>query len=329
MMSLTALWAMNDQLFHEWRSLHGVNSSVSSDERVALRQRAESSDGVGYTNFNGTAILNFVGPLMKSDSWVLQFFGGTSLAKMRRAVIDATNDPDVHSLLLRIDSPGGTVVGTADLADAIYAARRTKAVFAYIEDVGASGAYWIASQADKVFCNSTALVGSIGTYLVLEDVSEMASQLGVKVHVIRAGEFKGTGTPGTEITPEQIAMLQDRVNALNEHFLKGVARGRNLKLEQVRAVADGRVHIGKAAADIVAAGGGSGGGGGGAGGSGGSVALIDGVQSLEQTIKQLQRQSKSGAGNNMSSPRNNYAAAAFAADDPAQGIGRNRYSTES
>jgi ClpP class serine protease len=109
----------------------------------------------------GTAVLGLTGPMTKApQSWG----SGTSTVSLRRRLRQAASDPDVKSIALVVDSPGGQVSGTFDLAKDIAAARDRKRVVAYIEDLGASAAYAVASQADAVYANENALVGSIGTY---------------------------------------------------------------------------------------------------------------------------------------------------------------------
>jgi signal peptide peptidase SppA len=195
----------------------------------------------------GVAVIHATGPLMKYAS---SFSGGTSTAVLRRQIRNAANDEEVAAIILRIDSPGGTVAGTADLAADVRAAAKRKPTVAYIEDLGASAAYWLASQCREIFSNATALVGSIGTFAVVHDFSGAAAQEGIKVHVLRAGEHKGAGTPGTEITPEQLAEWQRLVDAHNEHFLSAVQKGRGISKTALSALADGRCHIGQAAVDL-------------------------------------------------------------------------------
>lgn len=222
-----------------------------------------------YPIVDGVAVINIYGPLMK---FVGSMEEGSSTIAVRRQVRNAANDPAVSGILLRIDSPGGTVAGTEDLAADIAAAAKRKAVHAYIEDLGASAAYWIASQASRITANSTAIVGSIGTFCVVYDMSEMAKSEGIRVHVVRAGEFKGSGIPGTEVTPEQLAEYQRLVDTLNSHFLSGVSSGRRLGIATVRELADGRIWVGKEAM---------------------SKGLIDGVGSFDQAVADLRKAVKS------------------------------------
>lgn len=257
------LWAIREEDFyagHQWFLGLDLHVHLAQAPSQAARQ-AETASTPDIRN--GVEVIGLAGTLMKQQSSMSRS-GSTVLA--RRRVRAAVRNPDVAAILLHIESPGGTVAGTKELADDIAAAAKQKPVYAYIEDLGASAAYWIASQATKVFANETALVGSIGTYGVVQDFSARAAKEGIQVHVVRAGAFKGAGTPGTPVTPEQLAELQARIDSLNEFFIRGVAAGRQLSLAAVRALADGRVYVGAAAKENH---------------------LIDGVQSLDDTFTQL------------------------------------------
>lgn len=210
----------------------------------------------------GVAMIDISGHLMKSDSK----FGGTSTIRTRSAVRMAAADPEVKAILLRIDSPGGTVAGTEELARDIRNAGASKPVIAHIDDLGASAALWIASQAGRVTANETAQVGSIGTVAVLEDSSEMAKKEGIKVHVISTGKFKGAGVPGTKVTDEHLAEIQEVVDDLNEHFLAAISAGRQIPMEAVREMADGSIHLADRAL---------------------GMGLIDAVQPFDVTIEQI------------------------------------------
>lgn len=212
---------------------------------------ADLGGGDFYSDYmqvsDGIAIAHARGPLMKHRA---SMSANTSTVMMRRSIRQAANDPNIRGIMLRIDSPGGTVAGTGELAAEIAAAAKRKPTHAYIEDLGASAAYWLASQGTRVSANSTALVGSIGTYAVVEDYSKLAAEKGITVHVVKAGEFKGAGIPGTEVTAEQLANIQRVIDGLNEHFLDGVASGRKLSRASVKSLNDGRVHLAEAAADL-------------------------------------------------------------------------------
>lgn len=206
----------------------------------AVEPKAASRDEKAFaTDGAGTAVIDLEGELMKQRSK----FGGTSTIDARRQIRLAAADPDVSSILLAISSPGGTVAGTLDLADDIAAAARQKPLHAHISDIGASAAYWAASQAARVSANATAQVGSIGTFAVLVDQSKRFEDAGIKVHVIATGKSKGKGYPGTEIDEETIGEVRELVDDLNTFFLKGVAKGRALEFDKVKDLATGEVWI--------------------------------------------------------------------------------------
>ncbi len=207
----------------------------------------------------GTAVLSMSGAMMKGRSK----FGGVSTVDTRRYIRAALNDAEVGSLLLAIDSPGGTVSGTQALADEIRAADQIKPTIAHIEDLGASAGFWAASQARRITANRSALVGSLGTYGVIEDTSEQAKAEGVKVHVISTGPQKGAFVDGAPVTTAQLAAYQTLIDDLNGLFMQAVQAGRKMSPEQTAALFDGRVHIAEKAMGL---------------------GLIDAVQSFDQSL---------------------------------------------
>lgn len=196
-----------------------------------------------YLREGGVAIIDVKGPLMKGGSK----YAPLSTVEIRRALRDAVAREDVGGILLRVDSPGGSVSGTNDLAQDVADAAAIKPVHAFVEDLAASAALWIASQASHITANPTAEVGSIGTYAVVYDQSKAAELEGVKVHVVSTGPVKGAFIPGTEVTDEQVASLRTVIDALNDHFLSAVAKGRQMTRKQVDALATGETWVGKEA----------------------------------------------------------------------------------
>jgi signal peptide peptidase SppA len=215
------------------------------------------------------AVVKLSGILLKSQS----SFGGTSTVQARREIRAAAADPNVDGILLQIDSPGGTVAGTDDLAKEVKAANKQKPVWAHIEDLGASAAYWVASQASRITANSpTALVGSIGTIQVVHDVSQNFQREGIRTLVFATGPLKGLGTPGAPITTEQSDHLQSLIDSVQKSFDAAVRQGRGLAAKELAAVRHGGVLT---AEDALAA------------------KLVDGIQPLTQTITDFGKALKS------------------------------------
>jgi len=242
-------WAMEEQRFHALRNqIESSNlnlhlSNIDQNRQEAL-DRIEDSFA---TTEEGIGVISIEGALMKHASSFSQSSSTVAIRKQLRAM---AADPRVSGIILRIDSPGGTVSGTKELADEIVKARESKPVWAFCNDLTASAAYWIASQCDRVEANPTALVGSIGTYCVVVDSSKAAEKAGFEVHVVRAGTYKGMGTAGTEITDDQLAELDKQVVGLNQFFLQAVEAGRSLSREQVASLADGRCHLAQQAKSL-------------------------------------------------------------------------------
>ena len=254
------VWAMREAEFMGLAEVvRGLNLSVhmNSGAPEAARDDAQSRAPVLQ---DAVALISISGRMQKMESSLAL---STSTVEVRRQIRAAAANPDIGSIVLLIDSPGGTVAGTKDLADDVAAAAARKPIVAYLEDMAASAAYWVASQCTEIRANATALVGSIGTYGVVYDMSAKAAIEGVKVHVVRAGAFKGAGVGGTEVTPEQLAEFQREIDALNEYFVDGVAAGRKLDKARVQALADGRVWIGQEAI---------------------SAGLIDGVSTIDEAV---------------------------------------------
>jgi signal peptide peptidase SppA len=219
---------------------------------------------------DGVAIVRITGPLTKGFSK----FGGTSTIQTRRALRHAAQDETIRSVLLAVDSPGGQVDGVADLAAEVQRTRLSKPVVAYVEDLGASAAYWVASQAQRLTGNRTAEVGSIGVIAVLEDLSQMAAQQGVAMHVITTSPYKAVGVPGAPVLPEHLAYLQDLVQTMGGFFFEAVQSGRQLSAARLAAVTDGRVFVGQDAVRL---------------------GLLDGIETFDEALARAARMRRPSA----------------------------------
>lgn len=217
---------------------------------------------VPIKNGQSIARIQILGTMMKQRS----SFGGTSTIQLRRDVRAAANDPEIAAILLEIESPGGTSAGTAELADDVRAARKRKLVWAHIEDLGASAAYWVASQAGQVFANRAAMVGSVGTLWPLYDFSANYEADGIRVFTFATGSLKATGLPGTPVTEEQQKYRQGLVNDTQAEFERAVRSGRGLGDQELAKVRTGAVFTAAEAQRLK---------------------LIDGVRPLDRTIEAL------------------------------------------
>lgn len=241
----------------------------------AARGAPRAEGGSPREDSDGVAVISIQGALTKNRSWFTDATGGYATTDIKQAVEAAADDDSIKSILLKIDSPGGTVDGTASLADAVAAAKAKKPVVAQVSGMAASAAYWIASQADKVFAHRSDMIGSIGTRMMLYDFHRLYEAAGVEAVPIDTGKFKSAGAQGTEITQEQRDNFQHLVDSLNAEFLSSVSAGRSMPMDQLKAVADGSVFVAKEAK---------------------KSGLIDGVQEYSKTLADMKKSRPKQAG---------------------------------
>jgi signal peptide peptidase SppA len=168
---------------------------------------------------------------------------GRSAESVQADLAKASQNPNVSRIILRIDSPGGSVAGTAETGAAIRAASAAgKHVVAYVDGMAASAAYWLASQADQVVASADgALVGSIGVIMAMVDATKNQEKQGYKVQVVRSVGLKAPGTANESISPEQLASVQKVVADLHAQFVAAVQTGRGMSLQQMDRAATGEV----------------------------------------------------------------------------------------
>ncbi len=237
---------------------HRPQMATKSEVEEAITERAVKSGGI--------VTLNITGPMTKRASSMSSLFGGSATSVIRKLVQECERNDAVKGVFLVIDSPGGQVSGTEQLAADVRSLSVKKPVMAFVSDMCCSAAYWVASQCDSIIAEPMATVGSIGTYAVAYDVSEYYEQRGIQALLFTTGAFKGAFAEGVKVSDEQIAEYQAYVNGLQVFFASAVAMGRGLTPEQISSVADGRVWVGAEAE---------------------SVGLIDGVASESEAYEML------------------------------------------
>ncbi len=153
---------------------------------------------------------------------------------------------DAH--IFQIDSSGGLVVPSKEIADAI----KNKKGFtvAQIRGNGTSGAYWVASACKKIVANDMSMVGSIGVRSGYLQFSDFFKRLGIQYQDLNQGEFKGAGNPFSELTDEQKEYIKGLMKESHEYFINEIAKNRNLPVDEVRKIADGKVFHGYKAKEM-------------------------------------------------------------------------------
>jgi protease-4 len=154
----------------------------------------------------------------------------------------------IKAIVVYINSPGGTVVPSDEMYRALRDA--TKPVVVAMGEIAASGGYYIACGADKIYAHPATITGSIGVYGTLINAAELLDRLGVEGIVIRSGDAKAIGNWFEHPTEEQLAIEKEIVEELHAMFVEVVAEGRDMEIERVRQLADGRPFTGQQALDL-------------------------------------------------------------------------------
>lgn len=272
---LNAPWAITPdklleiQAVYERRVLAGDRLSAEEIE-AAIGKPVVADRRAGYEVMsNGVGVINVSGALAKRLNLFSAISGGTSMQMIGNAFEEAMSDPQVRAIVLSIDSPGGTVAGTQELAGKIMQARgQGKEIVAVASGLMASAAYWIGSAADKIYItDQTTNVGSIGVVATHVDVSKREEQQGVKTTEITAGKYKRIASSYEPLTKEGKSTIQAQVDYLYSVFINDVAAHRGVSVDKVLSdMADARIFIGQQAVD---------------------AGLVDGIESFDSVVARL------------------------------------------
>ncbi|MDJ0721480.1 MAG: signal peptide peptidase SppA [Desulfobacterales bacterium] len=154
------------------------------------------------------------------------------------------DDDNIRAIVLRVDSPGGVVGPSQEINREIAKTRQVKKVVASMGAVAASGGYYVAASADGIIANPGTITGSIGVIMEYTNFKELLAKIGLTPVVIKSGDFKDAGSPVRDITPAEEKYLQAFVEELHEQFVAAIAEGRQMEIEAVRKLADGRIYTG-------------------------------------------------------------------------------------
>ncbi|MBO8127915.1 MAG: signal peptide peptidase SppA [Peptococcaceae bacterium] len=212
--------------------------------------------GGGGVNYYGTArgagigLVHIEGVITGGRSGNL-FQAVASVEEILNQLRRAEEDPDIKAVVLRLNSPGGTSAASQEIGAAVARLRKSgKPVVASMSDVAASGAYWIASQANVIVANPASVTGSIGVIIPTQNYAGLYDKIGIETENIKSGPFKDMGTPSRPLTPEERAIFQNMVDDMYDQFVSVVAKGRHMDEDRVRELADGRVYSGRQARDL-------------------------------------------------------------------------------
>ena len=176
------------------------------------------------------------------------FGDGGGMDSVIRQIHAARDDEEVRAVVVRINSPGGSVPASQEVGAELKKLRAAgKIVYASMGDLAASGGYWVAALCDHIYANPGTLTGSIGVYIPYANWEELFRKVGVQTTKIKSGPHKDMLSPERQMTEEERQILQVMVDDLYEQFVAVVAEGRKMEPSKVRQLADGRIYTGRQA----------------------------------------------------------------------------------
>lgn len=246
---LTSPWAIQPEKLIEIQDIYAARSRGEHADFAAIEARLGrplENETQRYTIVDGVAVVPVMGVMARRMNLFSAISGGMSTQLVARDIQAAAADPAAHSIILRIDSPGGEALGTQSLAQAIYAVREKKPIVAFGEGMTASAAYWIAAATSRIYiAEKISQIGSIGVVAKHIDISKSEEKAGIKTTEITAGKFKRIASEYEPLTADGRAEIQATVDYLYSIFVNDVAAYRGTSVEKVLAdMADGRVFIG-------------------------------------------------------------------------------------
>ncbi len=183
----------------------------------------------------------------KPEASILSGKSGSSNACVK-ALRKAAKDKKIKAVLIRMNTPGGTVSASQEITDAVIAVKAEgKPVYVSMSDLSASGGYYVASAADKIFALPGTITGSIGVIMNLMNFKTLGDKVGISSVVIKSGPFKDIASPYRAMTDEEKNILQAMIADSYDQFITAVAKGRRMKVEDVKRLADGRIYTGRQA----------------------------------------------------------------------------------
>lgn len=237
----------------------GIDASGYEVQSEAAQENTQNIKG------DGTLVIPIYGSMTHRAGFLDAMSGIQSYEALQKKVEQGMADPNVKSILLEMDSPGGSVAGAFDFRDYILSCRGKKPIYALANDTMASAAYLIGSACDKVYTTQTGSVGSIGVVAMHMDKSQKLKDEGIKPTLLYAGKYKVAGNSNEPLKGDAKDYLQEQIQDSYEMFVNAVAEARGIDAQDIRDT-EARMYRGKKAKDI---------------------GLSDGVRTLESTLEEL------------------------------------------
>lgn len=195
--------------------------------------------------------------LIGSESSHILSREGVGLVEVKGMILDSKEtirqlryflkQDSVKAVVLRVDSPGGIVAPSQEIYAEVKKFAAKKKIIVSMGSLAASGGYYISAPATMIYANPGTITASIGVILRLSNIESLMDKIGIKSHTLKTGKYKDSGSPVRQFSAEDRAMLQSVINNTHQQFVRAVAEGRRLPVEDVRKIADGRILSGEQA----------------------------------------------------------------------------------
>ncbi len=215
-------------------SLVTIFLSVLFAVSVKIAKTLLSDTVTSITAKNGVGLIEVKGMILDSKETVrqLKYF---------------MKQDGVKAVVLRVDSPGGIVAPSQEIFEEVKKFASKKKIIVSMGSLAASGGYYISAPATMIYANPGTITASIGVILKLSNIEALMDKIGIKSYTLKTGKYKDSGSPLRTFSPEDRAMLQSVIDNTHEQFIKAVAEGRKLPVDEVRKIADGRILSGEQA----------------------------------------------------------------------------------
>ncbi len=263
--------AYQDEVVTDLKKLTGSSEKDYSFRQIRLTTYAKvkNKDAKNRTSSNKIALVYAEGEIVNGQGGVQQV-GGDSFARQFRRL---RQDEDVKAVVLRINSPGGSVTGSDVIQREVQLTRQKKPVIVSMGNYAASGGYWIATAANRIFAEPSTITGSIGVFGLQFNVQKLANNNGLAWDVVKTSRYADSITVSRPKTPQELAIAQKSVNQIYNQFLNKVAQSRKIPKPKVAQIAQGRVWSGQDAKKL---------------------GLVDEIGGIEQAINYAAKQAKLG-----------------------------------
>jgi len=246
----TLLFSPNKSKFMLFASLIVAGAVMMAAVTFALSQPSalpgDVSKWLGLNKQSKIAVI-YVEGQMVADKSADAPPGSAFSSDIVRSMRAATDDPDVKAIVLRVNSPGGTPVAAEEIISQIRKTRAVKPVIVSMGDIATSAAYYISSQTDRIVANPDTFTGSIGVVWTFKNKSRAYDDEGISVYVAKTGNFKDMGSEWRGLTQSEKDYVNAIINESYDRFVASVASGRDIPLDKVKSIADGRVYTGSTA----------------------------------------------------------------------------------